>query len=181
MSRFRNANPYLDRLAQLPAYGRFDSPVLRYLAEVSLDPEEEVIASVKCNHGQGKVGHLAITTHRLRWFQRLLTKTHDHWPLAITVVLQHRLPPVIALASGDLFQSRSLNPRAFKDFVGLHQQLLEALRWDSEHADAEPVRITATPSVQGPDVGRRPHWPECGLRPSAAFPTAKRQLGPRSA
>lgn len=171
-------NPYHDRLHHLPAYGRFDPKVPSYLAAVTLDPEEEVIASVRCNHGQGHVGYLAITTSRLRWFQRLLTKTHDHWPLATTMVLAHAFPAVIGLAGGELFQSRSFSPTPFKEFVGLHQQMVEALRWEIEHAEVEPVPVVMAghdPSLSR-ELDRLADQLERGVLSPGEFAAAKRRL-----
>ncbi|MDQ6945484.1 MAG: hypothetical protein M3256_04260 [Actinomycetota bacterium] len=171
-------NPYYDRLQNLPAYGRFDPKVPDYLAEVTLDSVEAVISSIKCNHGQGHLGHLVITTERLRWFQRLLTKTHDHLPLTTTMVLRRCLPPVIELATGDLFQSRAVSPRLFKDFVGLHQQLVEALRWEAEHGQPDPVPVVlASPAASlSQELDRLSAQLATGVLTPAEFAAAKRHL-----
>lgn len=171
-------NPYYDRLQHLPAYGRFDPKVPGYLAEVTLDPEEAVIASIKCNHGQGHLGHLAITTTRLRWFQRLITKTHDHWPLPTTMVIRRGIPTVIELATGDLFQSRAVSPTLFKDFVGLHQQLVEAMRWEVEHGEPDPMPVVMTGegASLSHELDRLGQQLAAGVLTPAEFAAAKRQL-----
>jgi hypothetical protein len=129
----RHVNPYLNALTRLPAYGKYDPSVLHHLAEVSLDPEEEPLASIKCNHGQGRVGHLTITNRRLRWFQRFPRRGHDYWDFDVTLSVRRSFPPVLELASGELFQARGLSPEPVRQFAALHQHVVEALRWEAEH------------------------------------------------
>lgn len=174
----RATNPYRDRLQHLPAYGRFDPKVSGFLASITLDPEETVISSVPCNHGQGHIGHLAITNRRLRWFQRLMIRTHDHWSLETTMVVRRALPPVIELASCDLFQGRGLSTRPFKEFVGLHQQMVEAMRWEIDHAEDEPVPIIVTGYDErlSEELDRLARQVERGVLTAAEFGAAKSRL-----
>ena len=134
-------NPYFDEAKRMPAYGRYDPSVRGFLAEVSLDPAERLISAVKCNHGSGRVGYLAVTSTRVRWLQRLLFKAHDHWPLGTPMVLRGPFPQLIVLGDGAQFQNRGLRTAAFRDFVSLYQTLVEAMRWEDGHAPVEPVPV----------------------------------------
>lgn len=171
-------NPYGDRLRELPAYGRCHPKVPLLLAAVTLDPQEAVISSVRCNHGQAYVGHLTITNRRLRWFQRLPVRSHDHWPLHTTMVLRRTVPPVIELATGDLFQARGISARPLKEFVGLHQQMVEAMQWEVERtADAPiPVSIVRADRNLSEQLDHLVAQAQLGVLTAAEFAAAKARL-----
>jgi hypothetical protein len=138
--------PYDDHVRDLLTQVGTDPKVSGFLAEASPDPEEHVLASIKCMHGQGSRGHLAITTHRIRYFQRFVFKSHDFWPLATTMVMEKPFPPIIVLGGRELFQG-NLDPRPMKAFVSLHQQMVEAMHWEAEHTPDAPVPVVITGSL----------------------------------
>jgi len=172
----QNNDPYYEQVTQMPAYRRFHPKVPGMLAEATLDPNEEIISAVGAAHGQGHGGQLIITNKRIRWAERFPFKKHDHWPLGTTMEMHRSFPQPIILLGGELLFQGSLNPRPFKEFVSLHQVMVESMRWEAEHAPAEPVPVVLANVSIGDELIKLEQLLNSGRLSEGEFETAKVKL-----
>src|ERR1700760_1538275 len=79
LAPFETPNPWLKKLFAMSSYGRVPAAALQLLREVSPDPDEQLLAAVKCEHGRMRRGYLLATNKSLRWVRTFPSRAEDAW------------------------------------------------------------------------------------------------------
>jgi hypothetical protein len=144
LAPFETPNPWLQKLFAMPGYGRVPAVAPQLLREVSPDPEEKVLAAVKCEHGRLRRGYLLATNKALRWIRTFPNRAQDAW--GYEYKLEYRglsiTKAVLELGTGDLFQTYRTRAKPFAEMYGV---IGEAVAWENAHA-AETIIDAAAQS-----------------------------------
>src|SRR5438093_5484242 len=112
---FDTPNPWLQKLFNMPSYGRVPTAAIGLLREVSPDVDERLLAAVKCEHGRMRRGYLLATTKWLRWIRTFPGRSEDMW--GYEYKLDNKgisiTKAVLVLGTGDQFQTYRTRAKPF--------------------------------------------------------------------
>lgn len=171
---FETPNPWLQRLFAMSEYGRVPEAVPGLLREVSPDPDERLLAAVKCEHGRLRRGYLLATTSCLRWIRLFPGRAEDSWGYHCELDY-HGLSltkAVLVLSTGDQFQT--YRTRA-KPFAAMYSVIQEAVAWEAAHADDQASRGPKQISLAD-ELRELAALHDQGVLTAQEFATAKQKL-----
>jgi hypothetical protein len=173
---FETLNPWLQRLFNMPSYGKVPAEALGLLREVSPDPDERLLAAVKCEHGRMRRGYLLATTKCVRWIRTFPGRGEDAWGYEYKLDYEGLgiTKAVLVLGTGDLFQT--YRARA-KPFAEMYKVIQEAMAWEAAHAD-EMIRnaVTAQPPSLAEELRELAAMHQQGILSAEEFAAAKLKL-----
>lgn len=145
LERFDTPNPWLQKLFSMPNYGQVPTMAVGLLREVSPDPDERLLAAVKCEHGRMRRGYLLATTKWLRWIRTFPSRAEDAWEYNWKLDYQglSLTKAVLILGTGDQFQT--YRARA-KPFAAMYTVIQQAMAWEAAHADEMVLDAVTTPA-----------------------------------
>lgn len=153
MRAFETPNPWLRKLFDMPKYGVVPASTPGLLRELSVDPEEKLLAAIKCEHGRMRRGYLLATTGWLRWVRTFPGRADDMWEYSYKLDYQGMslTKAVLVLGTGDQFQT--FRTRA-KPFYEMYRVIQQAMIWESQNADQKIVEAAeaASTTSQGPSL-----------------------------
>jgi len=143
---FETPNPWLQKLFAMADYGKVPTAALALLREATPDPDERLLAAVKCEHGRMRRGYLLATSKGLRWIKTFPGKGQDSWGYEYKLDYKgiSLTKAVLILGSGDQFQT--FRTRA-KPFAAMYGVIQEAMAWEIAHADEMVMNSVAAPAA----------------------------------
>jgi hypothetical protein len=173
---FDTPNPWLQRLFNMPDYGKVPAETIGLLREVSPDADERLLAAVKCEHGRMRRGYLLATTKCVRWIRTFPGRGEDSWGYGYKLDYKGLgiTKAVLVLGTGDLFQT--YRARA-KPFAEMYKVIQEAMAWEAAHADEE-IRnsVTAQPPSLADELRELAAMHQQGILSAEEFAAAKQKL-----
>lgn len=133
---FETPNPWLQKLVDMSEYGRVPEATPALLREVSPDPDERLLAAVKCEHGRLRRGYLLATTTCLRWIRLFPGRAADSWGYHCDLGYQglSLTKAALVLSTGDQFQTyrtRALHNPPFQTAQASERRdgIAASMRW----------------------------------------------------
>jgi hypothetical protein len=182
LEAFTTTNPWLNRLFDLPAFGRAPRGSLAAFRNVSPDPEEKLLSAIRCWHGPPRFGYLMATTHWLRWVQTAPSRIDEFWSYGYPIEYKRGGigKAFFATSDGNQFQTAGAMPNEAKNFYELYRVAIQAASWQQSnevHASVEsPAPSHAATEDLAGQITRLSELMEKGLLSEDEYLAAKRKL-----
>lgn len=173
---FETENPWLQKLFSMPSYGRVPTEAIALLRELTPDPDEQLLAAVKCEHGRMRRGYLLATTKALRWVRTFPNRAEDSWGYNYKLDYKGLGLTKAVLILGDVEQFQTYKTRA-KPFAAMYGVIQEAMAWGEAHAHETVMdAVTAQPVSLATELRDLASLHTQGILSDDEFAAAKQKL-----